>query len=63
VLEIDDNLVKQRLIPTIEALENEMDFIEPADLISFFNEFGLFIVPAEQLLECDGSTETDHNDN
>lgn len=45
--EIDDTLVKQRLAPTIEALQEELESLTPEDVISLFNEFGLFIVDAE----------------
>ena len=51
MLNIDDNLVQQRLVPAIEALEQDMELLEPEEVISIFNEFGLFIVNAEAAMD------------
>lgn len=61
--EINDKLVLDRLVPVIETLREECgESLEPEDVISTFNEFGLFIIDAEAWVE-NGSTETDlHND-
>ena len=47
MLNINHELVQQRLIPVVEALEQDIELLEPADVISIFNEFGLMIVEVE----------------
>ena len=50
MLEINDSLVQQRLVPAIEALQEEGELLRPEDMINILNEFGLFIVDAESAM-------------
>ena len=51
MLNINHELVQDRLLPALEALQQDIELLEPADVLTLFNEYGLVIVESEVLLD------------
>jgi len=52
--DIDDDTVQQRLqrcIPELSAEFHDLETVDPNDVLSVLNEYGLYVVPVEDFVD------------